>query len=91
MKLLILIFFSLLLFSCKSSNYNDQPNRISRVDVLSKNKNQITISHSTRGKKIAFRFADEHCETFGKLLLGREQLSNLYRTLYLRGAVKTKI
>ena len=67
MKPLILIFCSLLLFSCQSSDYNDQPNRISRVDVLSKNKNQITISHSTRGKKIAFRFADEHCETFGKI------------------------
>jgi hypothetical protein len=47
-------------------SYIDQPNAIQRAEVLSKNDKSITIEHSTWGKKIAFRLADEHCRSLGK-------------------------
>ncbi len=50
-----------------AASYNDKPNSIQRADIISKNKLGITIEHSTWGKKIAFRFADEHCASLGKV------------------------
>ena len=63
------ILVALLMQGCAigPANYDDEPNRIQRVDVISKNKNGITIEHSTWGKKIAFRYADEHCTEQGKV------------------------
>ena len=63
MSILAVIFFS----GCGPANYNDTPNAIQRADIMSKNKYGITISHSTWGKKIAFRLADEHCSSFNKV------------------------
>jgi len=65
-----IMFFCLaiLLTSCAfgPANYKDNPNAIQRAEILSKNDYGITIEHSTWGKKIAFRFADEHCNSIGK-------------------------
>ena len=52
---------------CGSASYNDNPNFIQRADIISKNANGITVEHSTWGKKIAFRYADEHCGSMGKV------------------------
>ena len=49
------------------ARYNDEPNGIQRAEIISKNQKGITIEHSTWGKKIAFRFADEHCASVGKV------------------------
>lgn len=49
------------------ADYDDEPNSIQRVDTINKNNLGITIEHSNFGKKIAFRLADEHCATMGKL------------------------
>lgn len=65
-KKFILIFLIMLFAGC-AANYNDKPNGIQRADVLSKNKYGITVEHSKWGKKIAFRFADEHCNSLGKV------------------------
>jgi hypothetical protein len=58
----------LLLSGCAfgPAGYNDEPNFIQRAEILSKNKYSITVDHSTWGKKIAFRFADQHCNSLGK-------------------------
>ncbi|MFZ1538162.1 MAG: hypothetical protein WAT23_12355 [Chromatiaceae bacterium] len=52
---------------CGKASYNDNPNFIQRADITSKNAGGITVEHSTWGKKIAFRYADEHCESMGKV------------------------
>jgi hypothetical protein len=49
------------------ADYKDKPNSIQRADVVSRNPKGITVEHSTWGKKIAFRFADEHCASVGKV------------------------
>lgn len=61
-------FLLLLVSGCAlgPADYNDEPNSIQRAEILSKNDLSITVEHSTWGKKIAFRFADEHCKSFGK-------------------------
>jgi|TARA_B110000503_G_C6828415_1_gene281753 hypothetical protein len=62
LKKIACIISFVILFGCIGpADYKDQPNRINRVEVISKNKNGVTIEHSTWGKKIAFRLADEHC------------------------------
>ena len=48
------------------ADYYGEPNSIQRAEILSKNELSITVEHSTWGKKIAFRFADEHCNSLGK-------------------------
>jgi hypothetical protein len=60
---------TIFLTSCATgpADYSDQPNSIQRADILSKNKLGISVEHSTWGKKIAFRFADEHCSTYDKI------------------------
>ena len=63
----VLISIILILAGCGTANYGDEPNSIQRAEVLSKNKLGISIEHSSWGKKIAFRLADEHCEKFGKI------------------------
>ncbi len=49
------------------ADYKGQPNALQRADIVSKNPKGITVEHSTWGKKIAFRFADEHCASVGKV------------------------
>ena len=67
-KLFIGVLLFLLLQGCVGpAGYNDDPNFVRRADILSKNKYGITIEHSTWGKKIAFRYADEHCAQQGKV------------------------
>ena len=51
------------------AGYSAEPNRIQRADIVSKNPKGITVEHSTWGKKIAFRFADEHCGSLGKVAM----------------------
>ncbi len=64
----LLVMVSMLFFSgCGPAKYADTPNSIQRAEVLSKNKYGITVEHSKWGKKIAFRFADEHCATIDKV------------------------
>lgn len=65
----ILFFIGVIVFltGCGAAGYNDIPNAIQRADILSKNKHGITVEHSKWGKKIAFRFADEHCVSLGKV------------------------
>ena len=53
------------------ASYDDQPNSIQRADILSKNRLGITIEHSTWGKKIAFRIAEEYCSSLGKAAVYR--------------------
>jgi hypothetical protein len=68
MKLLLITFSCLILQSCVGpANYDAEPNALRRVDVISQNRNGITIEHSDWGKKIAFRYADEHCSKFDKV------------------------
>lgn len=50
-----------------TADYNDEPNGVQRADIVSKNSKGITVEHSKWGKKIAFRFADEHCESLNKV------------------------
>jgi len=68
--MLRLIGASLLVLSvsgCMGNATRDaKPNAIQRANIMSKNKVGITIEHSTWGKPIAFRLADEHCESMGK-------------------------
>lgn len=67
-KYLSLILTSILFIGCVgSANYNDEPNGLRRAKVLSKNSKSITVEHSTWGKAIAFRFADEHCASLNKV------------------------
>jgi hypothetical protein len=67
MKKLLILLPVLLLSSCLGpASYNDSPNFLQRVDVLSKNEKSITIEHSDWGKKIAFRMAQEHADSLGK-------------------------
>jgi hypothetical protein len=69
MKNIFVIFFLLLLTSCAlgPANYKDSPNGLQRAEIISKNIKGITVEHSDWGKKIAFRFADEHCTSLGKV------------------------
>ncbi|MDA8665453.1 hypothetical protein N9L52_05585 [Litoricolaceae bacterium] len=69
MKLLLGMIGILVLSGCAigPANYNDEPNKIQRAEILSKNPKGITIEHSTWGKKIAFRYADEHCQSLKKV------------------------
>lgn len=61
---ILTLFFITLLSSCVGpAKYSDSPNLIQRAEVLSENKSGITIQHSKWGNKIAFRLADEHCNT----------------------------
>ena len=65
---LIAMLLPILLSGCLGpAGYYDSPNAIQRAEVLSKNEYSITIEHSTWGKKIAFRLADEHCKSVGKI------------------------
>ena len=68
-KLYLLVGVAACLSGCAfgAANYNDNPNSIQRAEILSKNELGITIEHSSWGKKIAFRFADEHCNSMGKV------------------------
>jgi starvation-inducible outer membrane lipoprotein len=67
MRKFFILIVALLLTACVGpANYNDNPNSIQRADIVSKNEKGITVEHSTWGKKIAFRFADEHCKSLGK-------------------------
>jgi hypothetical protein len=65
----LLLFIAIFLSGCAAgpAEYDDDPNWIQRADVINKNNLGITIEHSSFGKKIAFRLADEHCATIGKL------------------------
>lgn len=66
-KFILLVLLILVTFSgCGAASYNDEPNSIQRAKILSKNNKSITVEHSTWGKPIAFRFADEHCASLGK-------------------------
>jgi hypothetical protein len=68
MKKCLMISITIILSGCLgSANQTDQPNFFQRADVISKNTKGITVEHSTWGKKIAFRFADEHCGSLGKI------------------------
>ncbi|WKV91422.1 hypothetical protein [Halomonas sp. HAL1] len=49
------------------ADYDDEPNGTQRAEIISKNENGITVEHSTWGKKIAFRFTDEHCASMVKV------------------------
>jgi len=65
---LIAVLLPTFIFGCLGpASYDSSPNAIQRAEVLSKNEYSITIEHSTWGKKIAFRLADEHCKSLGKI------------------------
>lgn len=66
---LLLILIVILFSGCAAgpADYDDEPTWIQRADTINKNNLGITIEHSNFGKKIAFRLADEHCATMGKL------------------------
>lgn len=51
------------------ANYHDKPySKTGYVaDVVTKNEKSITIDHSSLAKRIAFRLADEHCESMSKV------------------------
>lgn len=68
-RILIISLFAALTSGCAvgPADYNDKPNGLQRAEVISKNLKGITIEHSTWGKKIAFRLADEHCATLNKV------------------------
>lgn len=57
-----------MLAGCAAS-YESKPNAIQRADIISKNVKSITIEHSSWGKKIAFRLADEHCTELDKIAI----------------------
>lgn len=42
-------------------------NPLARARILSQNELGITITHSRLGNTTAFKWADEHCRTVGKL------------------------
>ena len=44
-------------------------NFIQRSKILSKNDLSITISHSDKGKEIAFSWAADHCGSLGKIAI----------------------
>ena len=69
MKKYLMCSIVMILSGCAAgpADYNDKPNGLQRADVVSKNPKGITVEHSTWGKKIAFRFADEHCASVGKV------------------------
>lgn len=62
-----LLFIFLVAGCAGPASYNDKPNGIQRAEIVSSNAKGITVEHSTWGKKIAFRFADEHCATMNKV------------------------
>src|SRR5687767_8681327 len=62
----VILFLIVSLVGCGPANYHSKPNSIQRAEILSKNELSITVEHSSWGKKIAFRFADEHCNSLGK-------------------------
>jgi hypothetical protein len=71
MRLLIIGITLITLTACGAASRDSEPNALQRATILSKNKAGITIEHSTWGKPIAFRYADEHCESHGKLAIYR--------------------
>jgi hypothetical protein len=62
-----ILFSIIMLFSAcvGPASHNDSPNFLQRAEILSKNNKSITIEHSSWGKKIAFRIAQEHAESLG--------------------------
>ena len=69
-KSALLLMFAMALTGCYGpASYNDSPNGVQRAELVNKNALGITVEHSTWGKKIAFRFADEHCASLGKLVV----------------------
>jgi hypothetical protein len=50
---------------------NAQPTAVQRVNILSQNAKGIVITHSQWGKPIAFRLADDHCESLNKAAMYR--------------------
>ena len=67
LKISTIVLATTLLFGCAAGPADYDPNWIQRADIVAKNKLSITIEHSNFGKKIAFRLADEHCASIGKL------------------------
>ena len=49
------------------ANRDSSPNFLQRAEVLDRNSKSITIEHSSWGKKIAFRMAQEHADSLGKV------------------------
>jgi len=63
----VLVIISFVFIGCGPANKNAKPNSIQRAEILSKNKYNITIGHSTWGKPVAFRLAEKHCTKSGKV------------------------
>ena len=65
------IIFGFLLSGCAvgPASRDAEPNSIQRAKVLSKNQYSIVVEHSEWGKPIAFRFAEEHCASLGKVAI----------------------
>ncbi len=63
MKKFVLVGLAAVLVSGCAASYDSEPNAFQRAEIMSKNERGITIKHSTWGNDIAFRFADEHCES----------------------------
>lgn len=61
----------LALGACASGPTPSSPksNVIARAKILSQNEISITIHHSDRGKATAFKWAEEHCRSLGKIAL----------------------
>ena len=63
----VLVIISFVFIGCGPANQNAKPSSIQKAKILSQNKYSITIGHSTWGKPIAFRLAEEHCAKLGKI------------------------
>ena len=63
----VLVIISFVFIGCGPANQNAKPNSVQKAKILSQNKYSITIGHSTWGKPIAFRRAEEHCAKLGKV------------------------
>ena len=67
MKLaLLLVSITLFLAGCVAAEYNGVPYAERRAVILSKNQSIILIEYNFWGKKLALRFANEHCSSMGK-------------------------
>ncbi len=55
--------FAMIALTGCAASYDSDPNAFQRAEVMSKNERGITVKHSTWGNDIAFRYADEHCES----------------------------
>jgi hypothetical protein len=64
-----LVMVSVLVTGCAigPADRNAEPNSIQRAKIISKNQYSIVVEHSEWGKPIAFRFAEEHCGSLGKV------------------------